>query len=202
MTIATTTAAATTTAVAATAGVVATVAVATDHRQNRRMHHADHYRAIVDFIAGIGLDIVEETLSANTFLPGVALHDGGLVVDPAKLVWPGDLLHEAGHLAVLPAAIRGRANDDLAEEAGIEHASELEAMAWAWAAVIELGLPPEVLIHEGGYNGKSRDLLQMYAFGVYPGLQGMCAAGMTAAPGFAPEPLPVRYPQMLRWLRA
>lgn len=195
---------ATTTAVAATAGVVATVAVAaagTERRQDRRMHHADHYRAIVDFIAGIGLNIVEETLPADTFLPGVALRDGGLVVDPAALVWPGDLLHEAGHLAVLPAAIRDRANDDLADEAGVDHAGELEAMAWAWAAAVELGLPPEVLIHEGGYNGKSRDLLQMYTFGVYPGLRGLCAAGMTAAPGFAPEPLPVRYPQMLRWLR-
>lgn len=166
------------------------------------MHHADHYRAIVDFIAGIGLTISEQTLPADTFLPGVALRDGGLVVDPATLVWPGDLLHEAGHLAVLPAAIRGRANDDLADEVGVDHAGELEAMAWAWAAVVELGLPPEVLIHEGGYNGKSRDLLQMYTFGVYPGLQGLCAAGMTAAPGFASEPLPVRYPQMLRWLRA
>jgi hypothetical protein len=194
---------ATTTAAAATAGVVATVAVAAaiERRHGRRMHHAEHYRAIVDFIADIGLTISEETLPVDTFLPGVALRDGGLVVDPAALVWPGDLLHEAGHLAVLPAAIRGRANDDLADEAGVDHAGELEAMAWAWAAVVELGLPPEVLIHEGGYNGKSRDLLQMYTFGVYPGLQGLCATGMTAAPGFAPEPLPVRYPQMLRWLR-
>ncbi len=166
------------------------------------MHHADHYRAIVDFIAGIGLDIAEETLPADTFLPGVALRDGGLRVDPDALVWPGDLLHEAGHLAVLPAAMRGMANDDLAVEFGVDHAGELEAMAWAWAAVVELGLPPDVLIHEGGYNGKSRDLLQMYTFGVYPGLQGLCATGMTAAPGFAPEPLPVRYPRMLRWLRA
>ncbi|MFZ5637580.1 MAG: hypothetical protein ACOY82_13455 [Pseudomonadota bacterium] len=165
------------------------------------MHHVGHYRAIVDFIAGIGLNIVEEQLPADTFLPGVALRGGGLVVDPAALVWPGDLLHEAGHLAVLPAEMRGSADDDLADEAGVEHAGELEAMAWAWAAVVELGLPADVLIHEGGYNGKSRDLLQMYAFGVYPGLQGLCAAGMTAAPGFSPEPLPVRYPRMLRWLR-
>jgi hypothetical protein len=170
------------------------------------MRYSEHYRSIVDFLDRIGLEIVEDTLPADTFLPGIALRDGGLVVDPEKLVWPGDLLHEAGHLAVLPAAIRHTAHDDLAEHAtvehaGVEHAGELEAMAWAWAAAVELGLPAEVLIHEGGYNGKSRDLLQMYAFGVYPGLQGLCAAGMSAAPGFAPEPLPVRYPQMLRWLR-
>lgn len=180
---------------------MAAAAVETDPRQAFRMHRADHYRTIVDFLVGIGLEIVEDTLHAETFLPGIALRDGGLVIDLEKLAWPGDLLHEAGHLAVLPTAVRNRANDDLAQETSVEHASELEAMAWAWAATIELGLPPDVLIHEGGYNGKSRDLLQMYAFGVYPGLQGLCAAGMTAAPGFASEPLPVRYPQMLRWLR-
>ncbi len=181
--------------------VAAMVAAAIDAMHASPMHHAAQYRAIVDFIAGIGLPIAEAALPDGTFLPGIAIRDGGLVVDPAKLAWPGDLLHEAGHLAVLPTALRPTAHDDLVDEADVEHAGELEAMAWAWAAVVELGLPPEVLIHDGGYNGKSRDLLQMYAFGVYPGLQGLCAAGLTAAPGFAPEPLPVRYPQMLRWLR-
>lgn len=165
------------------------------------MPHADRYRLIFDFITRTGLPIAEAPLPTTTFLPGIMIRDGGLVVDPKQLKWPGDLLHEAGHLAVLPPALRALANDDLAEEFDVAHAGELEAMAWAYAALVELGLPAEVLIHEGGYNGKSRDLLQMYAFGVYPGLQGLCAAGMTAAPGFSPEPLPLRYPQMLLWLR-
>jgi hypothetical protein len=166
------------------------------------MHHAEHFRTIVDFAARIGVPIAEVALPDGTFLPGVAIRSGGLAVDPSKLVWPGDLLHEAGHLAVLPATVRPQAEDDLADELVAAHAGELEAMAWAWAAAVELGLPPEVLIHDGGYNGKSRELLQMYALGIYPGLQGLCAIGMTAAPGFSPEPLNVRYPQMLRWLRA
>jgi len=165
------------------------------------MQHTAHYRTIFDFIAGLGLPIAEAELPPDTFLPGIAIRDGGLVIDPSKLVWPGDLLHEAGHLAVLPLEFRASAQDDLIDETQIEHAGELEAMAWAYAASVELGLPVEVLIHEGGYNGKSRDLLQMYTFGVYPGLQGLCAAGLTAAPGFSAEPLPLRYPQMLRWLR-
>ena len=66
---------------------------------------------------------------------------------------------------------------------------------------LELGLPAGVLIHEGGYNGKAGDLLQMYAFGVYPGLKGLCATGMTASPGFTRDCGPVQYPRMLRWLR-
>ena len=165
------------------------------------MHHADCFRPIFDFIAGVGIDIVEATLPEDTFLPGIELRSGGIAVDPGRLVWPGDLLHEAGHLAVLPAALRREAHEDQPNAAEVDHAGELEAMAWAWAAAVELGLPPEVLIHEGGYNGKSGDLQQMYAFGVYPGLKGLCESGMTAAPGFTHDCGPVRYPRMLRWLR-
>lgn len=165
------------------------------------MHHAAFFRPIFDFIAHVGIDIAEAPLPADTFLPGIELRGGGIVVDADTLLWPGDLLHEAGHLAVLPAALRKEAHEDQPNAAEVEHAGELEAMAWAWAAAMELGLPADVLIHAGGYNGKSGDLLQMYAFGVYPGLKGLCATGMTAAPGFTPDCGPVHYPQMLRWLR-
>ena len=165
------------------------------------MRHEVFFRPIFDFIASVGIDIIEVSLPADTFLPGIELRNGGIAVDPGKLVWPGDLLHEAGHLAVLPAALRNQAHEDQPNAADVEHASELEAMAWAWAAAVELGLPADVLIHAGGYNGKSGDLLQMYAFGVYPGLKGLCETGMTAAPGFTRDCGPVQYPRMLRWLR-
>lgn len=187
------------------------------------MHDSPLYRQIFDFIAGLGLPIAETTLTDATFLPGIAIRDGGLLVDPARLRWPADLLHEAGHLAVLPPSLRAQAHDDLPghdDGDGHDHAGEQEALAWAWAAAMHLGLPPDALIHEGGYRGKSRELLQMYAFGVYPGLRGLCALGMTSAPGFVtpeferPElersgaaasdthTQSIRYPQMHRWLRA
>jgi hypothetical protein len=166
----------------------------------RGMNHAEWYRPIFDFIAGVGLPIVEDTLPQATFLPGIAIRAGGLIVDPERLAWPGDLLHEAGHLAVLPASSRGVGGDDPGAFDG-EFCGELEAMAWAHAAGVELGLPGEVLIHAGGYNGKAADLLQMYAFGIYPGLRGLCETGMAAAPGFTPGCGPDRYPRMLKWLR-
>lgn len=165
------------------------------------MHDADRYRAIVDFLRDIGLPIAEATLPDDTFLPGIVIRDGGLIIDPDRLQWPGDLLHEAGHLAVLPPALRARASDDLAEEQDVAHAGEQEAMAWAWAAVQAIGLPPDVLMHEGGYHGQSAAVLQMYAFGIVPGLRGLCETGMTAARGFTPDPGDVQYPRMLRWLR-
>lgn len=160
----------------------------------------DHAR-IVDFLRDIGLPVAEAALPGDTFLPGIAIRDGGLIVDPDRLRWPGDLLHEAGHLAVLPPALRAQASDDLADEQDVPHAGETEAMAWAWAAVHAIGLPPEVLMHEGGYHGQAAAVLQMYAVGIVPGLRGLCESGMTAARGFTPEPVDIQYPQMLRWLR-
>ena len=165
------------------------------------MHHAEHYFAIFAFLVRIGLPVTEETLAADTFLPGISLRAGSLIADPDTLLWPGDLLHEAGHLAVLPAALRNDAHDDAPNYAEVAFAGELEAMAWAYAAAVDLALPMEVLIHDGGYRGKARDLLQMYTYGVYPGLRGLCESGMTAAHGFTPDCGPVQYPRMLRWLR-
>ncbi len=170
------------------------------------MHHPEHYARIFDFIAGIGLPIRESALPDDTFLPGIRLHEGGLVVDPQKLLWPGDLLHEAGHLAILPADIRAAAHDDLVDALDIEHAGEQEAMAWAYAATVALRIPSEVLIHPGGYKGRSSEILSMYAFGIYPGLRGLCALGLAASPGFSAgegvQPsVQAHYPQMLRWLR-
>ncbi|TXH68815.1 MAG: hypothetical protein E6Q88_09650 [Lysobacteraceae bacterium] len=165
------------------------------------MHHPQHFQPIIDFIQAIGVPVTEQALPASTFLPGVAIRGGGLVVDADKLLWPGDLLHEAGHLAVMPETLRRCAEDDLPGVNDIEHAGEQEAMAWAYAAAVALGIPLDVLIHEDGYNGNASGLLQMYAFGVFPGLRGLCASGMTAAPGFTSDCGPLRYPQMLRWLR-
>lgn len=143
-----------------------------------------------------------EKVTGDSFLPGVAIVDGTLSVDTATLKWPGDILHEAGHIAVLPRSLRQRANENLSNQAGAEFAGELEAMAWAYAAIVELALPLDALIHEGGYNGRSQALMQMYSFGIYPGLAGLCKSGMTMAPGFTENCGPIQYPRMLRWLRS
>lgn len=160
---------------------------------------------IVRFLATIGIDIVESSLAGPTLLPGVTIDRGRLVVDYATLAWPGDLLHEAGHIAIAPAAHRSRlgANADELDtsDAGEVDAGEVEATAWAWAASVAIGLAPEVLFHDGGYHGKSERLIFTFTSGCYPGAAGLSAAGMTLvgadakARGIAP------YPHMVRWLR-
>jgi hypothetical protein len=166
------------------------------------MNHAEYLPLVLEFLKQIGLEIRREPIDAATFLPGIAIRQGVLVVDESRLLWPGDLLHEAGHLAVLPSTARAKASDDLKDPPAIDGAGELEAMAWAYAAACHLSLPLAVLFHEGGYLGNSSSLIQTYSLGVYPGLRGLCQAGMTAARGFPSSCTDVEYPEMLRWLRA
>jgi hypothetical protein len=165
------------------------------------MQHQEWFHPIVDFLRSVGIDVLEGVLPGTTFLPGIAIRSGRLLVDAERLIWPGDLLHEAGHLAVLPAADRQLADDDRPNPADAEAGGELEAMAWAYAASVAIGLPLDVLIHDGGYLGNAAGLRQMYEVGIVPGLRGLCDAGLTEAQGFTPNPGPVRYPAMLHWLR-
>jgi hypothetical protein len=168
------------------------------------MQHAEHLQPILAFLGEVGIPLREERIERDTFLPGIAIQGGVLVIDRERLQWPGDLLHEAGHLAVLPPAARQRASDDLqalAPDADADFAGELEALGWAYAAATAIGLPVDVLVHAGGYKGQSQSLIQMYALGIYPGLQGLCRAGMAESPAFMPACGPVHYPRMLKWLR-
>src|SRR5207237_1289082 len=79
-----------------------------------------------------------EPIAEDVFPPGVTLRGGAIVYDPDKLLYPGDLLHEAGHVAVTEperrAALDGDAEDDPAEE--------MAAIAWSWAAAKAIGIDP------------------------------------------------------------
>jgi len=57
---------------------------------------------IAKFLNEIGIRTIPAKLDRQTFLPGILIREGQLLVDEEKLAFPGDLLHEAGHLAVAP----------------------------------------------------------------------------------------------------
>ena len=56
-------------------------------------------KKVLSFLDEIGINIIEKQLG-ETFLPGLDLGPDGLYIDFDKLLYPGDILHEAGHLAV------------------------------------------------------------------------------------------------------
>jgi hypothetical protein len=114
------------------------------------------------------------------------------LVDESKLTYPGDLLHEAGHLAIAPPEVRRGMGGDVVVPDSDPGAVEVLATAWAYAAIVHLGLDAAVLFHEGGYRGRSAGLILTYTSGVYPGVHGLQQLGMTTTD----------YPRMEHWLRA
>jgi hypothetical protein len=141
---------------------------------------------IAGFLEGIGIAVTPEP-AGEGLLPGLAVRDGGIAADPERLLYPGDLLHEAGHIAVTDPALRptlSQVSDDPGEE--------MAAIAWSWAAAAELGLDPEVVFHADGYRGGSATIIEAFASRRWFGVPLLACWGMTE------EPL---FPRMLRWLR-
>ena len=152
---------------------------------------------IVSFLREIGLEVKARTIDEPTFLPGITVDRGLLVFDPARLRYPGDLLHEAGHLAVRPGSERPGVSGDL----GNDPAEEMMAIAWSWAALVHLGLPPEVVFHPEGYRGGSQSLIENFAQGRFLAVPMLQWVGMTYDQRRARELQAAAYPQMTRWLR-
>jgi hypothetical protein len=157
---------------------------------------------IAEFLLDIGLKLEARSIHEDTFLPGILIKSGAMIVDEAKLKYPGDLLHEAGHLALAPPELRPFL-DDKVEMPGFD-IDKIEAgtIAWSYAAGLHLGLEPEDVFHAGYTGGGQANLLTSYSFGVYVGANvlgesGMAANGPAAAHLRGVEP----YPKMLKWVR-
>jgi hypothetical protein len=152
---------------------------------------------IAGFLVSIGLQVGVSHSLTNPFLPGIEIQNGVLLFDESTLLYPGDLLHEAGHLAMLPPSQRAHANENMGDNGGLEMA----AIAWSYAAALHLGIEPAVVFHEAGYRGGSKAILENFTAGRYFGVPLLEWAGLTAtgknAKALGVEP----YPAMQRWLR-
>lgn len=151
---------------------------------------------IIDWLREIGLSVRLAPVETDSFLPGVTLEPGGLIVDEERLRYSGDLLHEAGHLATMVPEERASTGSN----AGSDMGQEIAAQTWSYAAAVHLGLSPEVVFHSEGYKGASTRLIEVYGDGKVgvPLLQWM---GLTLDRArSAREGVPA-YPHMLRWLR-
>ena len=141
---------------------------------------------ILAFLAGIGIVVRRGEVAPGGFLPGIRIEAGALVYNPDGVFYPGDLLHEAGHLALMDPARRASANGDIGDDAG----EEMGAIAWSYAAALHIGIDPGVVFHPDGYKGGSEAILENFAAGRYLGVPILRWKGLTAD----------GYPHMLRWL--
>lgn len=174
------------------------------------MYYPEALSPIVDFLRGIGIEVADGELgrqgAAGGFLPGVAVRAGKIYVDTETLVGSGDLLHEAGHIAIMPRRFRDRLGTDLhadtvaaiVEEVGPEppgdpmlacpkQQGELMAQAWSYAATLTLGISPACVFFPGAYKHTDYEgdhpMHRWLESGTHFGLHALASVGMTGHAG-------------------
>jgi len=155
----------------------------------------EYFPVMLSFLEKIGIPTRMEKIDTTTFVPGLQIENGVLVIDMEKMLYPGDVLHEAGHIAVTPKDQRSSLSDVSGD------GNEIAAIVWSYAAAKEIGVPEEILFHPHGYKDQSDWLIEEYNSGNYIGLPLLEWMGFTAAPKKAAELNVPPYPHMLRWLR-
>ncbi|MFM5917648.1 MAG: hypothetical protein ACKOOL_08960 [Novosphingobium sp.] len=142
---------------------------------------------IAAFLQNIGIPVEVGSDLGPTFLTGLALKRGTIQIDRDVPAYPGDLLHEAGHIAVMEEAERASS-----EQPPVDGGSEMAAIVWSVAAAQACGIGLDVLFHDHGYKGEAAWLREQFAAGVPFGLPLLVWMGMTSNDTF---------PTMHRWLR-
>ena len=175
---------------------------------------------ILVFLKKIGLDVLVQP-GASGFVKGVHIVNGALHVDTA-VATPSNILHEAGHIAIVPVKYRDTISNDIS--AGVSmmlediasrdihpdhplyraamQCGDTEATAWAYAAGIHLGLDPEVIIEDRDYNGDGANVRFMVGNGHYFGVHGLAHAGFCSLNTRSEKltGLP-SYPKLSMWLQ-
>jgi hypothetical protein len=153
------------------------------------------------FVESLGLSVQPCTLSDDTFLPGLELTANGIWFDAQRLRYPGDLLHEAGHLAVTTAAQRAAIGTDQLQQPFPPKGDEIATLLWTYAAARHIGLPLPVLFHPHGYKSDGDWLIEQFESGNHIGLPLLEWMGLTLSPARAAATQQQPFPHMLQWLR-
>ena len=155
----------------------------------------------ISFLNEIGIETKFEKLDEPCFLPGLSIHAGTILIDTGLLKYPGDILHEAGHIAVVPGAERPTLNASAIEKRQHREAEEMMSIAWSYAACKYVGLDPYIVFHDDGYKGGGSYIADAFANKNYFGLPMLQWIGLTADEKNAPALNVNPYPHMIKWLR-
>jgi hypothetical protein len=156
------------------------------------MEHPETLATIIDFIRGVGIAVETGALPEDGFLPAITMRDGRLVYDPERLQYPGDLLHEAGHIAVTDPALRPTIS-----KFDSNGGDEMAAIGWSYAAALAAGIDPRVVFHDHGYRGGGQAILENFAERRYLGVPMLQYYGLARLTHDEGE----QYPAMIKWLR-
>lgn len=159
----------------------------------------DITETLISFISSIGINVYFERIEKSTFLDGIAIKDGSIIVDREKLSYPGDLLHEAGHIAVTPLSKRECLNDNVDSDI-TDGGNEMAAIAWSYAACKYLNIDPHIVFHEQGYKGEGASIVSNFSDGRCFGVPLLQWYGMTYEAKSGNELQVDPYPNMVNWL--
>lgn len=155
---------------------------------------------VLPFLTEIGIEVIERELDA-TFLPGLSLGPDCIYIDYDKLLYPGDILHEAGHLAVTASSERKLVGTSEISANWPTQGEEIAAILWSFAAMNHLKLPLNFVFHPNGYRNASDWYISNFSNQTYIGLpllewMGLCLSENRAAKEGKPA-----FPTMLKWVR-
>jgi hypothetical protein len=147
---------------------------------------------IFEFLNSVGIQIVEKKLSQDCFLPGISVLGSSALIDQAQLKHLGDILHEAGHIAVTEPKKRPLIGTKEMDVNWPTDGEEIAAILWSFAACNHLKLDLNVVFHPNGYKGNSDWLIQEFTNKNYIGLPLLSWMGLCTKEAF---------PKMKKWLR-
>ncbi len=156
------------------------------------LRHSEQISLFSSFIRNKGIPVKEQPLDPPNFLPGLRISVGELLYDSEKLLYPGDMLHEAGHIAVTKTIDRPFLNDNVTAADAAKEGEEMAVLLWTYAACVELNIAPDYVFHPNGYKNQSDWLIENFQAGIYPGLPLLVWMEMTDTRTF---------PKMKKWLR-
>jgi hypothetical protein len=156
---------------------------------------------VLFFLNTIGIDIIEKELDETTFLPGLCLGANCIYIDFEKLLYPGDILHEAGHLAVTTSSERKLIGTEEMPKDWPTQGDEIGAILWSYAAICHLELPLEFVFHPNGYKNNSDWFISNFSSGNHIGLPFLEWAGLTLSENRAAIEGKKAFPIMQKWLR-
>jgi len=165
------------------------------------MENGIHIKKIIKFLQEIGIQVVEKELPESTFLPGLTIENDQIIVDYAKLKYPGDILHEAGHIAVTSPNDRKLIGTEKMPSEWPTQGDEIASILWSFAALSHLNLDPNFVFHSDGYRNSSEWYIKNFTTGNYMGLPLLQWLKMAYPNDKILENEKLAFPAMQNWLR-
>lgn len=157
---------------------------------------------MIQFVTEIGITVSFGVIPKHKeFLKGICIYKGGLLIDLVSLTNPGDILHEAAHLAVAKSSDRILMDGVLETNTDKSAGEEIMAIAWSYAAAIHLKIDPLIVFHENGYKNGGENIVNNFSEGRYLGLPLLQWVGLTLDEKNAALQDLAPFPKMIKWLR-